>query len=199
MTAAHPSSAQQKAMPVVGFLNPTSPSPLAPYVASFRHGLAETGYIEGQNVVIEYRGAEGEYDRLPALAADLVARQVTVIVAVAGPRGAFAAKAATATIPIVFNIGTDPVQVGLVASLNRPGGNITGVANLTAELAGKRLELLHDLVPTAAAVALLVNPSNPNIESQTRSLQDAAHSCRVRPTWRSSVQHRCWRAPGSAA
>jgi putative tryptophan/tyrosine transport system substrate-binding protein len=163
----------QQPMPVIGYLGSGPPEP--DRVTAFRQGLNETGYVEGQNVAIEYLWAQGQYDRLPALVADLVRRQVTVIVA-AGVPTALAAKAATATIPIVFTLGVDPVQAGLVASLNRPGGNITGVV-LLAEVAAKRLDLLHELVPTSPVVALLINPTNPaNAEVQTRSLQDAARS-----------------------
>ena len=166
----------QQAMPVIGYLSGGSSEAdnIPDRLTAFREGLNETGFVDGKNVAIEYRWALGQYDRLPALAAELVRRQVTVIVAVAGAPTAFAAKAATATIPIVFNQGIDPVQSGLVASLNRPGGNITGVTILTAELARKRLDLLHELLPTATVVALLVNPTNPVTASETRSLEDAA-------------------------
>jgi putative ABC transport system substrate-binding protein len=170
--AAH---AEQKAMPVVGYLSPGSPKSDDFRLTAFRKGLNETSYFEGQNVAIEYRWAHGQNDRLPALAADLVHLQVLVIVA-AGAPPTFAAKAATSAIPIVFVLGIDPVQSGLVASLNRPGGNITGVALIFTELAAKRLQLLRELVPAAVVVALLVNPTNPASDPVTRSLQDAARS-----------------------
>jgi putative ABC transport system substrate-binding protein len=168
--------AQQKAMPVVGFLSTgnASPGPVAPLVAAFRQGLSETGYVEGQNVAIEYRWAEGHYDRLPALAADLVGRKVDVIVSTGGTPTALAAKNATSTIPIVFRAGGDPVGAGLVASLARPGGNLTGVSMLIDELTPKRLELLSELVPQAKVIALLVNPKNPATEHVMRDVQEAA-------------------------
>ena len=154
--------AQQAAMPVVGFLSSFTTNPR--FVAAFRKGLAEVGYIEGQNVAIEYRWAEGgQYDQLSTLAADLVNRRVAVIVASPIP-AALAARAATTTIPIVFAIGSDPVESGLVASLNRPRGNITGVSFLSVELGAKRLELLRTLVPKAVSIALFVNPNNSNVE-----------------------------------
>jgi putative tryptophan/tyrosine transport system substrate-binding protein len=168
--------AQQRAMPVVGFLNAASPQAYARMLSAFLKGLGETSYIEDQNVKIEYRWAQGEVNRLPAFAADLVHREVSVIAATGTP-AAFAAKAATTTIPIVFETGSDPVQLGLVASLNRPGGNVTGVAQLAVEVAPKRLELLHELVPTARVIALLVDPTDPAIfEKTTQSVQAAARS-----------------------
>jgi ABC-type uncharacterized transport system substrate-binding protein len=168
--------AQQKAMPVIGYLGSGSPGPSAPFVAALHQGLGESGYVEGQNVAIEYRYAEGRNDRLPALAADLVGHKVDVIVATGGsaPR---AAKAASPTIPIVFTIGGDPVAAGLVASLNRPGGNVTGVSWLGGELTSKRLELASELVPQARAIALLVNPNSPQqTERVVHDMQEAARA-----------------------
>jgi putative ABC transport system substrate-binding protein len=166
--------AQQAAMPVIGFLNSGSPGGYAPYVAAFRQGLKETGYVEGQNVAIEYRWAEGQYDRAPAMAAELVRRQVAVIVA--NSPGVMAVKAAVATIPIVFTTAQDPVQIGLVASLARPGGNVTGVTQLHAAVAPKRLALAHELVPAATVIAVLVNPTTPDAETELGDLQAAART-----------------------
>jgi putative tryptophan/tyrosine transport system substrate-binding protein len=170
--------AQQPGMPVIGFLNSVSPAPFARMVAGFQQGLREAGYVEGQNVAVEYRWAEGQNDRLPVLAADLVGRQVAVIAATGGPAPVLAAKAATSSIPIVFVSGADPVKAGLVASLNRPGGNITGVSPLLSALGSKRLELLHLLVPKAAVIGVLVNP-NYDADAQVRDVQTAADTIGV--------------------
>src|SRR6516225_7337130 len=167
---------QQPGMPVIGFIRADTPEASAAVLAAFRQGLSETGYVEKQNITIEYRwAAQGHYDQLPALAADLVRRKVSVIAATTA-QAAVAAKAATASIPIVFETGLDPIKLGLVASLNRPGGNITGVTQLSSELLSKRLGLLHDLLPAAAAIGFLVNPTYPGAESQARDLQDAART-----------------------
>ena len=171
--------AQQAAMPVIGFLHGASSEGYKPMVASFNQGLKEAGYVDGQNVAIEFRWAEGHFDRLPAMAADLVRRQVAVIVA-GGTPAAFAAKAATSIIPTVILVGSDPVQLGFVGSLNRPEGNVTGLAILTVELEAKKLELLHELLPAATAIALLVNPANVLSQSETKDVEDAARSLGVR-------------------
>jgi len=167
----------QQAMPVIGFLHPASPEGLANRLRGFRQGLKEPGYVEGENVVIEYRWAENQIDRLPALAADLVRRQVAVITTTAGIATALVAKAATTTIPIVFSVAEDPVRLGLVASLARPGGNLTGINVFIVELAAKRLELLRELVPAATRVAVLVNPTNAaNTETTLRDVEAAARA-----------------------
>jgi putative tryptophan/tyrosine transport system substrate-binding protein len=169
--------AQQGAMPVIGFLGGASPDRWVGRLRAFHQGLSETGYVVGRNLAIEYRWAEGQNDRVPSLAAELVGRQVSVIAAPGSVPAALAAKAATTTIPIVFEIASDPVELGLVASLAQPGGNITGVTSLNAQVGPKRLELLHELVPTATVVGLLVNPTNPNeAEPTTKNLQAAARS-----------------------
>src|SRR6202049_2717176 len=167
--------AQQPAMPVIGFLSSASPDQYAIRLRAFHQGLKEAGYVEGQNVAVEYRWAEGQNNRLPVLAAELVHRQVDVIVAGGGTPSAVAAKAATAAIPIVFEVATDPVKIGFVAGLDKPGGNLTGVTNLNVEIGPKRLELLHELLPSVTVVAVLVNPANPALfEPFVRSLQTAA-------------------------
>ena len=169
--------AQQPGMPVIGFLGSSSPDRFARPLSAFRQGLNETGYVEGRNVTIEYRWADGQNDRLPALAADLVRRQVNVIAAPGSTPAALAAKAATTTIPVIFQVGTDPVAAGLVASLARPAGNVTGVTNINTELVPKRLELLRELIPTANIIALLVNPTSPFItESISKDLQSATRA-----------------------
>ena len=166
--------AQQPGMPVVGFLNPGLPEPSSFLVVAFREGLEKEGYVEGQNVTVEYRWASGHYNELQTLASDLVRRHAVAIAATGGSISAQAAKAATATIPIVFNVGEDPIKLGLVASFNRPGGNITGVNTLSPALESKRLGLLRELVPQAAIVAVLLNPSNPDADLQRRDIQAAA-------------------------
>jgi putative tryptophan/tyrosine transport system substrate-binding protein len=165
--------AQQANVPVIGFLNSGTATAYAPFAAAFRQGLSEAGYVEGRNVAIEYRWAEGHYERLTALADDLIRRQVTVIAATSTP-AALAAKAATSTIPIVFTAGVDPITAGLVGSLNRPSGNLTGVNNYLSALWGKRLELLQQLVPNAAVSGMLVNPNFPDAESQAKDVTEGA-------------------------
>jgi len=167
--------AQQPAMPVMGYLNSRSRDTDTPFLAAFHHGLNETGYVEGRNVAIEYRWAEGQYDRLPMLATDLVRRQVTVMAATSTP-AALAAKAATSAIPIVFTTAADPVEVGLVDSLSRPSGNATGVNIYLSHLGAKRLELLRELVPNAAVIGMLVNPNFPDAESQSKDVKEAART-----------------------
>jgi putative tryptophan/tyrosine transport system substrate-binding protein len=165
--------AQQPPIPVIGFLNSGSPDGYAPMVNAFRQGLKETGYVEGQNVAIEYRWANGDYDRLPSLAGDLIGRQVSVIAATSTPAN-LVAKASTNTIPIVFTAGNDPVQMGLVASISRPGGNVTGASTLTGEVVPKRVELAHELTPSATILGFLVNPRNSNADADTKAAQAAA-------------------------
>jgi putative tryptophan/tyrosine transport system substrate-binding protein len=171
-------SAQQPAIPVIGLLSGRSLNDSKPMMAAFRQGLIEQGFVERQNVAIEYRWAEGHYDRLPAMAADLAGRQVAAILAVGSVPSPLAAKAATSTIPIVFVVGGDPVKFGLVSSLNRPGGNVTGVSVLSGALTAKRLELLRELVPDAGIVACLVNPKNPEAESQLMDIRAAGRTVR---------------------
>jgi putative tryptophan/tyrosine transport system substrate-binding protein len=168
--------AQQPALPVIGFLHSASPGPYAKMVAAFREGLKDTGRVEGRNVAIEFRWAEGDYDRLPALAAELVRRPVAVIAAVGGNVSALAAKAASSTVPIVFNTGSDPIKSGLVASFNRPGGNVTGVSFFGVALGQKRLELIRELVPNARTMAMLVNPAFPDTEIELNDVQTAARA-----------------------
>src|SRR6516162_4115890 len=168
--------AQQQTTPVVGFMSARSPAEAATDLAAFRQGLGQTGYFEGKNVTIEYHWAEGHYDRLPAMAAELVARQVAVIAAVGGEPSGLAAKAATSTIPIVCTLGGDAVKAGLVTQLNRPGGNITGVTVSVADLGPKRLELTHQLVPNASAVAVLINPKYSAGLAEARDMEAAAHA-----------------------
>jgi putative tryptophan/tyrosine transport system substrate-binding protein len=168
--------AQQRAVPIIGYIHPDSPQLVAGLLAAFREGLSETGYVEGQNVTIEYRWAESDLSRIPELVADLVGRHVAVIATPGSSVAALAAKAATTTIPMVFSLGLDPVQLGLVASLSRPGGNITGVNSMTNELMTKRLGLLHELLPTATHFAVLVNPKNPTAESLKKDMEAATAS-----------------------
>jgi putative tryptophan/tyrosine transport system substrate-binding protein len=170
--------AQQPKVPVIGFLHSASPGPATPHVAAFRQGLDEAGYVEGRNVAIEYRWAEGQYDRLPAMATELVRRPVALIVATPIP-SAVAAKAATSIIPIVFNVAGDPVKLGLVAGLGRPGGNATGVNSFQAELGAKQLGMLRELLPKAARIGLLVNPTNTNLEGVTKDVTAAASTIGV--------------------
>jgi putative tryptophan/tyrosine transport system substrate-binding protein len=170
-----PARAQpQTTMPVVGYLGPESPQTFASRVNAFRDGLAQAGYVEGRNVAIEFRWAEGHYDRLSALAADLVDRQVALLVAPGGAPVALAAKSATATIPVVFEMGGDPVALGVVRSLNRPEGNLTGVSSLSVALGPKRIELLHEMLPTAATIAVVVNPTSPTADAQRANMDEAA-------------------------
>jgi putative tryptophan/tyrosine transport system substrate-binding protein len=168
--------AQQPVMPVIGFLNSASPQPFANYVSGFRVGLKQTGYVDGQNVTIEFRWAEGHYDRLPEMAADLVRHKVAVLVSTGGPPSIMAAKAATATIPIVFVTGSDPVWFGFVTSLNRPGGNMTGVDLFVTAMESKRFGLLRALVPGVQLIAVLLNPNRQSYASQKRDVEEAAHA-----------------------
>src|SRR6516162_6602298 len=170
--------AQQTAMPAVGVLNAISSVGRARELAAFRQGLNDGGYVEGRNVAIEYRSADGQYEQLPVLAADLVRRRVTVIAALGAP-AAVAAKVATTAIPIVFEVGADPVEMGLLASLSRPGGNITGVVNLNSEVGPKKLQLLYELVPKATIIGLLVNPANPGNEIRTKDMRAGARTLGV--------------------
>jgi putative ABC transport system substrate-binding protein len=193
--AAH---AQQAAMPLIGFLSARSAADSAQLLVAFRQGLKEAGYTEGQNVTIEFRFAEGQYDRLPALAADLVRRQVAVIAAISGTPAAFVAKAATSVIPIVFANGANPVEFGLVAGLNRPGANLTGVTFLAMATIAKRLEVLRELVPTATAIAYLANPNNQIAEGETKETETAAHSLGLRlHVLNASAEHDIDKAFGS--
>jgi putative ABC transport system substrate-binding protein len=171
--------AQQPAVPVVGYLGAQSPAAFASRVRAFRQGLGEAGYVEGRNAAIEFRWAEGHHDRLAALAADLVSRQVAVIVAPGGAPAALAVRSVTTSIPIVFEMGADPIAIGLVSSLSRPGGNLTGVSSLNVEVTPKRLEILHESIPTAALVAVLINPTSPTADSQLKHLRASANDLGV--------------------
>ena len=170
----------QQPMPVIGYLGAESPAAFASRVRAFREGLGEAGYVEGRNVAIEFRWAEGQHNRLPALAADLVGRPVTVIVAPGGAPAALAAKSATTSIPIIFEMGADPIAIGLVETLKRPGANLTGVTSLNVQVTPKRLEILHEVVPASAVIAVLLNPTSPTAGSQLNSLQAAADVLGVR-------------------
>jgi putative tryptophan/tyrosine transport system substrate-binding protein len=174
--AAWPFAARAQQMPVIGLLHSASPEAFAPFLAALREGLSEAGFIDGQNVRIDLRWAEGQYDRLPAMAKELVGQQVALIIAGGGDRPALAAKAATTTIPVVFIGSDDPVGFGLVASLNKPGGNVTGVSLFTSELEVKRFALLRELAPAIPRIAMLVNPNNPTAEPNIRDVQAAAHA-----------------------
>jgi putative ABC transport system substrate-binding protein len=185
--------AQQPAMPVMGFLSTAAPRLYEHRLRPFREGLKEAGYVEGRNVEIDYRWAEAQDNRLPVLAAELVQRRVAVIVAAGGTPSAVAAKAATTTIPIVFGVAVDPVEVGLVASLNRPGGNVTGVTNLNVEVGPKRLELLHELLPSITVIAVLVNPASPAIAELF------LRACRRRPTRWGLSSMSCMQAPNATS
>jgi ABC-type uncharacterized transport system substrate-binding protein len=192
--AARPRTArgQQQGLPVVGFLSARSPGEAASVLAAFRQGLGQTGYFEGRNVTLEYRWAEGQYDRLPAMAAELVARQVAVIAATGGEPSGLAAKASTSTIPIVCTLGGDAVEAGLVAHLNRPGGNITGVTIIGVEMGPKRVELAHQLVPNARTLAMLINSKFPMALAEMRDMQAAARSLGLASgrTWSADARSR---------
>jgi ABC-type uncharacterized transport system substrate-binding protein len=171
--------AQQGKMPVIGILASVSPAPYAPFIAAIKEGLRQTGYVEGRNVAIEYRWAEGQYDRLPQLASELVESGVAVMILVGGGATTTAAKAATATIPIVVVMGDDPVKTGAVVALNRPGGNVTGVSLLSVAMEAKRLQLLRELAPNVSVIAIVLNPNNPQADEQLQELQDAGHALGV--------------------
>lgn len=179
MVAMPLASRAQTAMPVIGFLHLGSPAPNAKRLAGFRKGLSDAGFVEGQNVAIDFRWAEGQGGRLPDFAADLVRREVSVIVTLSATQAALAAKAATSTIPIVFQVGSDPVAIGLVASLNRPGGNLTGVSSLSSEIMPKRIGMLREVVPSATYIYVLANPSNPNAKSVLNELQTVSRNLNV--------------------